>query len=181
VTTDSEELRNRIQVLREHGQPKKYFHSMIGWNARMDGIQGAVLSLKLKQLARNNAARHAHAEQYDKLLSSVTGVLIPKEAPQRRHVYHLYAVRVNQRDRLLQAMGERGIGCGIHYPVPVHLQEAYRFLGYHAGSLPVSERCANEFLSLPMFPELTAEQVESVVTELRSLVGTPGALHEAAV
>ena len=181
VTTESEELRSRIQILREHGQPKKYFHSVIGWNARMDGIQGAVLSVKLKHLARNNAARHVRAEQYDKLLVNVPGVLTPKEAPQRRHVYHIYAVRVKQRDPLLQALGERGIGCGIHYPVPVHLQEAYRFLGYAAGSLPVSERCANEFLSLPMFPELTAEQVESVVTELRSLVGTAGAPHEAAV
>jgi dTDP-4-amino-4,6-dideoxygalactose transaminase len=181
VTTESEELRNKIQILREHGQPKKYFHSMIGWNARMDGIQGAVLSVKLKHLARNNAARHVRAEQYNKLLANVPGVLTPKEALQRRHVYHLYAVRVKQRDQLLQALGERGIGCGIHYPVPVHLQEAYRFLGYTVGSLPVSEHCANEFLSLPMFPELTAAQVESVVTELRSLVGTAGAPHEAAV
>jgi dTDP-4-amino-4,6-dideoxygalactose transaminase len=181
VTTESEELRNKIQVLREHGQPKKYFHSVIGWNARMDGIQGAVLSVKLKHLARANAARHLRAEQYDRLLAGVSGILTPKEAQQRRHVYHLYAVRVKQRDRLLQALGERGIGCGIHYPIPVHLQEAYRFLGYAVGSLPVAERCANEFLSLPMFPELTAEQVESVVTELRSFVGSAGAPHEAAV
>jgi dTDP-4-amino-4,6-dideoxygalactose transaminase len=180
VTTDSEELRTKIQILREHGQPKKYFHTVIGWNARMDGIQGAVLSIKLKHLARGNAARHARAEQYDRLLASVSGVLPPVEAPQRRHVYHLYAVRVKQRDAVLQALGERGIGCGIHYPVPVHLQEAYRSLGYRSGSLPVSERCANEFLSLPMFPELTAEQVQAVVTELRSSVGAPRKPHEVA-
>jgi dTDP-4-amino-4,6-dideoxygalactose transaminase len=181
VTTESEELRTKIQVLREHGQPKKYFHSVIGWNARMDGIQGAVLSIKLRHLARGNAARHARAEQYTRLLANVTGVLTPAEAPERRHVYHLYAVRVKQRDAVLQALGERGIGCGIHYPVPVHLQEAYRSLGYAAGSLPVSERCANEFLSLPMFPELTAEQVEGVVTELRPLLGTASVPHEATV
>jgi dTDP-4-amino-4,6-dideoxygalactose transaminase len=170
VITQSEELRNKIQILREHGQPKKYFHSVIGWNARMDGIQGAVLSIKLKHLARGNEARRACARQYDELLTGLSGIVAPKEAPHHRHVYHLYAIRLQRRDQVLKGLADRGIACGIHYPVPVHLQEAYAFLGYRKGSLPVSERCADELLSLPMFPELTSQQVEAVVTELRSLV-----------
>ena len=170
VTIQSEELRTKIHILREHGQPKKYLHSVIGWNARMDGIQGAVLSVKLKHLARNNEARRARARQYDELLSGLSGVVAPKEAPHHRHVYHLYAIRLQRRDQILKELADRGIGCGIHYPVPVHLQEAYAFLGYPKGSLPVSERCAEEFLSLPMFPELTSQQVEAVAAELRSLV-----------
>jgi dTDP-4-amino-4,6-dideoxygalactose transaminase len=170
VVTDSEELKGKIQVLRDHGQAKKYYHTVIGWNGRMDGIQGAVLRVKLKYLGDANAARRNHGRQYGKLLGGIKGITTPKEADYARHVYHVYTVRVADRDRLLQAMTAKGIACGIHYPVPLHLQDAYRFLGYAAGSFPVSERCAKEFLSLPMFPELRAEQIESVVRELKGLV-----------
>ena len=155
-----------MQVLRDHGQDKKYHHSMIGWNGRMDGIQGAVLSVKLKRLAAANNARRTHAGLYNELLAPVKQVIIPKEAKDRLHVYHVYAVRVQNRDYVLQRLSERGIGCGVHYPVPVHLQPAYAFLGHKAGDFPVSETCGREFLSLPMFPELTPAQVESVVHEL---------------
>jgi dTDP-4-amino-4,6-dideoxygalactose transaminase len=168
VTTDDSELAGKIQVFRDHGQHRKYHHSMVGWNARMDGIQGAVLSIKLKQLDVNNVRRQAHALLYDKLLGGLEEIITPVEAPDNRHVYHVYAVRVQERNQILQSLADRGISCAIHYPIPVHLQEAYRFLGCEEGSFPVAERCAREFLSLPMFPELTHEQIDAVAAELKS-------------
>ncbi len=170
VTTDDKELAAKIQVFRDHGQHKKYYHSKIGWNARMDGIQGAVLSVKLKQLEVSNIRRHAHGLLYDQVLGETEEVITPFEAPHNRHVYHIYAVRVQERNQILQALAERGISCAIHYPIPVHLQEAYRFLGLGEGSFPVAERCAEEYLSLPMFPELTKEQIHAVADELKSCV-----------
>jgi len=170
VVTNNEELRNKIQMLRDHGQAKKYHHALIGWNARMDGIQGAALRVKLKHLDRANQARRANARFYDQQLAEVAEVILPTEAEYARHVYHLYVVRMKDRDGVLQAMAHRGIACGIHYPIPVHLQEAYRFLGHRKGSFPVAERCAEEFLSLPMYPELTTTQLGAVVHELKTLL-----------
>jgi dTDP-4-amino-4,6-dideoxygalactose transaminase len=170
VVTNNEELRNKIQMLRDHGQAKKYHHALIGWNARMDGIQGAALRVKLRHLDRANQARRANARFYDQHLAEIEEVILPTEAEYARHVYHLYVVRVHDRDRVLQAMTNRGIACGIHYPIPVHLQEAYRFLGQGKGSFPVAERCAEEFLSLPMYPELTTTQMRAVVHELKTLL-----------
>jgi dTDP-4-amino-4,6-dideoxygalactose transaminase len=170
VTTNDKELAARIQVFRDHGQHKKYYHSRVGWNARMDGIQAAVLSVKLKHLDVSNARRHAHALLYNQLLGGLEEIITPVEAPQRRHVFHIYAVRVRERDHVLEALADKGISCAIHYPIPVHLQEAYRFLGCEEGSFPVAERCAQEFLSLPMFPELTNEQIQSVAPELKACV-----------
>ena len=170
VVTNNEELRIKIQMLRDHGQAKKYHHALIGWNARMDGIQGAALRVKLKHLARGNQARRANARVYDQHLAEIEEVILPTEADYARHVYHLYVVRVQDRDRILQTMANRGIACGIHYPIPVHLQEAYRFLGHQKGSFPVAERCADEFLSLPMYPELTQTQLGAVVHELITLL-----------
>ena len=170
VVTSSVELKNRIQMLRDHGQARKYHHAVVGWNARMDGIQGAVLRVKLKYLDQGNAARRAHAQLYNQHLASLNGLATPKEAEYGRHVYHLYVVRVKERDRMLEALAGKGIGCGIHYPIPVHLQEAYRHLGYEKESFLVAERCAEEFLSLPMFPELTPAQIETVVRELKALL-----------
>jgi dTDP-4-amino-4,6-dideoxygalactose transaminase len=123
--------------------------------------------VKLKHLAANNARRRAHARLYDALLKDVPGVIPPQEAAYGVHVYHIYAIRVPNRDAVLKALGEKGVSCGIHYPVPLHLQDAYRSLGCGPGSFPVAERCAQEFLSLPMYPELTPEQVQAVVQELR--------------
>lgn len=177
VVTNDADLKTRLQVLRDHGQARKYFHSAIGWNARMDGIQAAVLSVKLPFLDAANDRRRAHAALFQSLLSRAEHVITPYEPDFCRHVYHVYAVRVPERDRVLQALAERGIACGIHYPVPVHLQEAYRFLGYAPGAFPVAERCAREFLSLPMYPELTAEQIETVARELQACV-RPSATHE---
>jgi dTDP-4-amino-4,6-dideoxygalactose transaminase len=178
VVTNDEGLRNRIQMLRDHGQAKKYHHALVGWNARMDGIQGAVLRVKLKHLNDANEARRAHARAYDLRLAGVPELILPMEAENGRHVYHLYVVRVQDRDEVLQKLANNGVACGIHYPIPVHLQEAYRFLGYGRGSFPVAEQCADEFLSLPMYPELTVEQIGTVERELRAVLCTAGRSYE---
>lgn len=170
VVTSDDRLMNTMQMLRDHGQERKYHHALIGWNGRMDGIQGAVLRVKLKRLAAMNEARRTHARLYSKLLAGVPGVTAPKEAKDRTHVYHVYAVRVAERDRVMKSLAGRGIGCGVHYPIPIHLQPAYKSLGYKPGDFPVAEQCAEEFLSLPMFPEMTDGQVKEVVGALSSLV-----------
>lgn len=167
VTTDDPELLSKIQVLRDHGQAAKHLHSAIGWNARMDGIQAAMLSVKLRHLTMANAARREHAELYDQLLANEPRVIRPAVAPHCLHAYHIYAVRVPDRDGVLRRMAARGVNCGIHYPVPIHRQRAYAFLGLKPGSFPVAERCAQEFLSLPMYPELRPEQIEFVVETLK--------------
>jgi len=164
IVTNDRELKEKVQVLRDHGQIKKYDHSVIGWNARMDGIQAAVLRVKLSYLAANNERRRSLARYYNCRLPVV--VLPPIEATNRLHVYHIYAIRVKHRDALKGKLMEENIGCGIHYPIPVHLQKAYGFLGLRRGSFPVSEKCADEFLSLPMYPELTLEQIDRVVSEV---------------
>ena len=140
---------------------------MIGWNARMDGMQAAVLSIKLKRLEEGNAARRNNAAVYHSLLSGESKLRLPLEAKDRKHVYHLYPVRTQRRDAVIEALAKRSIACGIHYPIPVHLQEAYRELGLVKGSFPVAERCAEEFISLPMFPELNRDQIEAVAQELK--------------
>ena len=170
VITNDDTLAQKIQMLRDHGQAKKYIHSLVGWNARMDGIQGAILSVKLKYLYAGNEARRARAQLYAHYLEGAEDIRLPAEADYAKHVYHVYAVRVPERDSIMRTLNEKGIGCGIHYPVPLHLQEAYQSLGYRPGSFPVAESCAREFLSLPMYPELKQEQVEYVSTELVAAV-----------
>jgi len=170
IVTHDPDLAARIKVLRDHGQARKYFHSHIGWNARMDGIQAAVLSVKLKHLDKANSCRRAHAWFYDELLVNMDEIVIPFVPHRNHHVYHIYAVRIKDRDRVLGALADMGISCAIHYPIPVHLQEAYRSLGYSEGSFPVAEKCAAEFLSLPMYPELSNEQIHFVIQKLKSSV-----------
>src|SRR5216110_1438438 len=152
IVTNEPDLRTRIQALRDHGQAAKYLHSTIGWNARMDGIQAAVLSVKLQRLAVANAARATHAQLYSEAFERIEGVATPFEADYARHVYHVYAIRVPERDKVRRFLEEKGIGCGVHYPIPIHLQEACRDLGYTKGAFPIAENLAEEFLSLPMFP-----------------------------
>jgi dTDP-4-amino-4,6-dideoxygalactose transaminase len=168
ITTNNTDLAQKIAMFRDHGQSKKYYHDMIGWNARMDGIQGAVLNVKLKHLPAWTEARRKNAGIYNELLSNVENAIAPNEASYARHVYHVYAVRVQQRERLIAALAEREIYCGIHYPVPVHLQNAYESSDIDKSSCPIAERCAQEYVSLPMFPELTNNQVEKVVNQLRN-------------
>lgn len=168
--TNNLELKNRMAMFRDHGQAKKYYHNVVGWNGRMDGIQGAILSIKLKHLDAWTEARRTNAAAYNELLSHTHGVLTPKELAHNKHVYHLYVLRIKNRDHVLKALGEKGISCGIHYPVPLHLQEAYASLGLKRGSFPVSEQCAEEIISLPMFAELSKKEIQEVVRELTSLV-----------
>jgi len=170
VVTDDFQLQEKIRILRDHGQVRKYRHTMIGWNCRMDGIQAAVLSVKLKQLERGNSLRRAHALQYSRIFGGMDGVITPFEAPNARHVYHIYAIRVQDREQLMWLLKEKGIQCGVHYPVPIHLQTAYESLGYKNGAFPISEEIAREFISLPMFPELTREQVEMVALSVKEAV-----------
>ena len=172
VTQMTKNWSGKVQVFRDHGQHKRYHHSRVGWNARMDGIQGAVLSVKLKQLDVDNVRRRAHGSALRPAFGQGGGDHHAVEAPHNRHVYHIYAVRVKERNQILQALADKGISCAIHYPIPVHLQEAYRFLGCEEGSFPVAERCAEEFLSLPMFPELSKEQIQAVAGSLLSCLSS---------
>lgn len=170
ITTNNLELAKKMRMFRDHGQAQKYYHGMIGWNARMDGIQAAVLSVKLKRLESWNEARRKNANLYNELLSNADGVITPVEADYARHVYHIYAIRVQNRDTMISKLAEKDISCGIHYPVPIHLQDAYSFLGQGKGSFLIAEKCAGEFISLPMFPELTREQIEYVANSVKKLL-----------
>jgi len=181
VVTNDPAIQEKIRLLRDHGQRAKYHHSHIGWNARMDGIQGAVLRVKLKALDRSNAARRSHARLYENRLGNREDLITPKEAEYGTHVYHVYAVRVKGRDQLQRALTDRGIASAIHYPIPIHLQEAYGHLKLGRGSFPVAERCTEEILSLPMFPELTTEQTEAVVREVYSHLSLAKTAHACAV
>jgi dTDP-4-amino-4,6-dideoxygalactose transaminase len=173
IVTKSAALQEKIRILRDHGQVRKYYHTMIGWNGRMDGIQAAVLAVKLRHLETGNRLRRAHAAYYDKALEGIEELVTPVETDFVRHVYHIYAIRVPERDEVIRRLSEKGIGSGVHYPVPIHLQEAYRSLGYERGAFPIAERCAREFVSLPMFPELTPLQLEMVCQAVREAVADP--------
>ncbi len=175
VVTNSGELQEKMRILRDHGQARKYYHSMVGWNCRMDGIQAAVLSIKLRHLEKGNELRRKHAQQYREALLGSDEIILPCEAEYARHVYHIYAIRVQGRDEVMRMLTEMGVGCGVHYPVPVHLQEAYRMLGHGPGAFPVAERAAAEFISLPMFPELTQAQIDFATQCVREAV-TAGAV-----
>jgi dTDP-4-amino-4,6-dideoxygalactose transaminase len=167
VTSDSG-LAEKIRMLRDHGQTRKYYHAMIGWNGRMDGIQGAVLSVKLKYLSGWNDARRGHAALYDSLLAGLKGITLPREMDYARHVYHIYAVRTKNRAALESFLAGKGIACLIHYPLPIHLQDAYRSFGLESGNFPIAEKYAGELLSLPMYPELAESQIEHVAREIRN-------------
>jgi dTDP-4-amino-4,6-dideoxygalactose transaminase len=168
VVTNRPEFARRVALLRDWGQEAKYDHVIAGYNYRMDGIQGAVLNVKMRHIESWTEARRTIARQYDALLSSLP-FAHPEPPWHSRHVYHVYAIRLPQREEALKRLREASIGAGIHYPVPVHLQKAYAELGYRPGDLPVTEMLANEFLSLPVYPELLPEQVAEVVSTLACL------------
>jgi dTDP-4-amino-4,6-dideoxygalactose transaminase len=167
VTTNDGELARKVRMLRDHGSVQRYHHEMIGLNGRLDEVQAAVLRAKLPHLEEWNEQRRAHAAHYGELLSDLKEVTLPEVAGYAEHVYHLYVVRVPRRDELKEVLARQGIGTGIHYPIPCHLQPAFRYLGYQVGDLPVTERIAGEVLSLPMYPELMAEQRLYVVNAMR--------------
>lgn len=170
VTTDDEGIAQKVRMLRDHGSPKKFYHEFIGNNCRLEGIQGAVLSVKLKHLDKWNDDRRKNADLYRKYLEG-TGVGLPEEMPYARHVYHVFCVRVKERQKLIDFLKEKGIFTNIHYPIPIHLQKAYSFLGYKKGDFPVTEGCMDQILSLPMFAELTEEEIKYTADCIREFYG----------
>jgi dTDP-4-amino-4,6-dideoxygalactose transaminase len=170
VVTQDEGIANKIKMIRDHGQAQKYFHDMEGYNGRLDAIQAGVLRIKLRRLEKWNESRRRNAAVYKELLSGVQGISLPVEADYARHVYHLYVVLVDDRDALQKSLGEKGIGTGLHYPQPLHLQKAYSHLGHREGDFPVTESVTRRLLSLPMFPELTREQIEYVAEGVKEFV-----------
>src|SRR5262249_20791727 len=154
----------------DHGQIRKYHHTMVGWNGRMDGIQGAVLQIKLRHLEKGNRLRRSHAAYYDAGLREIDEIVVPFCPSNLTPVFHIYAIRVQDRDRVMRSLTDKGIGSGVHYPVPIHRQEAYSSLGHRPGSFPIAEKCAEEFISLPMFPELTPDQLDYVVQGVKDAV-----------
>ena len=163
VVTNNEELAEKIRMLRNYGQSKKYYHDFMGYNSRLDEIQAAVLRVKLRYLDEWNDKRREHAKLYDELLENASGIETPTEKDYVKHVYHLYVMRCKNRDDLQHYLSSKGISTGIHYPIPVHLQMAYKHLEYKQGDFPITEKYSKEILSLPMFPELTDEEIEAVV------------------
>ena len=167
VTTNRADFATTIRMLRDWGQERKYHHVIRGFNARLEGIQGAVLRVKLRRLETWTEARRAVASQYSRLLADVPRISLPTEFPDRRHVYHLYVVRVSDREDFMRFLLARGVQTGIHYPTPVHLMPAYSDLGFNQGDFPVSEQVAAEVVSLPMYPELMSQQVLEVVDAIK--------------
>jgi dTDP-4-amino-4,6-dideoxygalactose transaminase len=173
VTTNSAELAERAKMLRNQGMRRRYYHDEIGWNARMDGFQGAILSVKLKYIDGWNEARRVVAKRYHALFAAAGlaeagpypshGIVLPHEVAGSRHVWHQYVIRTNRRDALREFLTARRIGSEIYYPVPLHMQDALKGLGYAKGSFPEAERAAREVLALPIFPELREDEQQTVV------------------
>ncbi|MFP5229772.1 MAG: DegT/DnrJ/EryC1/StrS family aminotransferase [Acidobacteriota bacterium] len=170
VTTNDSAIAAKIRMIREHGQAKKYYHDMEGYNGRLDSVQCGLLQVKLGHLAKWNAQRRDRAAEYDRLLAGNDAITCPYEPSWSRAVYHLYVVRTADRDGLAQHLKTAGIGTGIHYPVPLHLQKAYKGMNYRETDFPVATRLAREILSLPMYPQLLSEQQARVTDEILSFV-----------
>jgi dTDP-4-amino-4,6-dideoxygalactose transaminase len=178
VTTNDEAIVNKIRMLRDHGQAKKYYHEFEGYNGRLDAIQAGILRIKLRHLTDWNEKRRQNASLYNELLSRnselatrnsqpVNGIITPYEPSWAKAIYHLYIIRTRKRDDLQKYLSETGIGTGLHYPIPLHLQKAYKDLGYVEGDFPVTEKVASEILSLPMFPQLIHSQQEYVAAKIK--------------
>lgn len=170
ITTSNAEYANTARMLRDWGQDRKYHHSLRGYNYRLEGLQGAILGVKLRYLEEWTNARRTVARQYDELLKEYA-LETPREIPWARHVYHAYTIRTENRDNLQSALGSNGIQTGVHYPIPVHEQPAYSDLGYGAGSFPQAEQASKQVLSLPIYPELSSEAVAHVVKSVQQAVG----------
>jgi dTDP-4-amino-4,6-dideoxygalactose transaminase len=167
VTTNDEAIANQIRMIRDHGQNKKYHHQIEGYNGRLDAMQAAMLSVKLPFLQEWNSKRREAAAEYNRLVGDVQGIKTPFEPSWSKGIYHLYVVTcASGRDELQKYLGEKNIGTGLHYPIPVHLQKGYMNLGYKAGDFPVTEKLASEILSLPMFPQIRKDQLQEVAEAL---------------
>ncbi len=168
VVTEDETAAQRMRMWRDHGSNQKYIHlSPDGWNARLDSLQCAILDIKLKKLDEWNARRRQVAAWYQEGLGRDERVVLPAVPAGREHTYHLYVVRVSEREQVIKGLNVRGVACGLHYPIPLHLQAAYRHLGYRRGDLPVTEMLTDSILSLPMFPHMTEEMVDLVCSSLK--------------
>jgi dTDP-4-amino-4,6-dideoxygalactose transaminase len=174
VVTRDEKLAQTLRMLREHGQSRKYFHDMEGYTGRLDAIQAAVLRLKLRRLADWNRARRENAAYYTQLLTGIPGVEFVEEAEYGQAVYHLYVILVEDRDGLQKYLTAKGVGTGLHYPLPLHLQKAYAHMGFKKGDFPVSENAAERLLSLPMYAELSKAQIEYVAECIREYMNGSG-------
>ena len=164
ITTNNEEIANKLKMLRNHGRlTAKYEHKIEGYSSRLDNLQAAILRVKLRHLNKWNERRRKNAKKYNELLSNTDGIITPYEADYAKHVYHLYVVRIEERDKLREELKSKGVATGIHYPIPLHLQLAYNYLGYKRGDFPVTEECSQKILSLPMFAELDEEQINEIV------------------
>jgi dTDP-4-amino-4,6-dideoxygalactose transaminase len=172
VTTNNASIAGKIKMLRDHGQVEKYHHDLEGYNGRLDAIQAGVLHAKLAHLAKWNTQRRERADEYNRLLASKKVVILPYEPTWSRAVYHLYVVRTENREGLMTHLRKAGIGTGIHYPVPLHLQKAYTSLHYGPDDFPIATRVASEIVSLPMFPQLTADQQARVAEEILAFAST---------
>ena len=167
VTTNDEEIARKIRMLRDHGQARKYYHDMEGYNGRLDAIQAGFLSVKLKHLPEWTRQRRENAARYGELFSGIDGVIAPSEPEWTKAVWHLYVILTPRRDELQTFLAQNKIFTGLHYPVPLHLQKAYAHLGFKKGDLPVTEKVAAQLLSLPMFPGLTAEQQQQAAGKIK--------------
>jgi dTDP-4-amino-4,6-dideoxygalactose transaminase len=173
ITTNDDAMAARMKMIRDHGQAKKYYHDIEGYNGRLDSIQAGWLTVKLRHLAKWNESRRTLAHRYHDALKEAKGAIaIPVEASWTKGVYHLYVIRTQDREALQAALAEAGIGFGIHYPIPLHLQKAYQNLGYKKGDFPVTEQAAEEIVSLPMFPQLTNSQLEQVANRVKEFAAT---------
>ncbi len=168
IVTDDDMVARRIRLLRDHGSDRKYYHEIVGYNFRLETLQAAVLAVKLRHLESWTRLRRRHAAQYHELLKT-SSLVLPRELEYARHVYHLYVVQSDRRDELQRKLAAAGVQTGIHYPVPIHLQPAYSSLGYRAGDFPETEKQSQRLLSLPMFAELTDEQINLVAEALKHL------------
>jgi dTDP-4-amino-4,6-dideoxygalactose transaminase len=166
VTTNDAVLARAAAQLRDHGQAKKYYHDVEGYNGRMDAIQAGLLSVKLPHLEAWNTQRRHHAEEYNRMLAENESITLPFQPSTSRAVYHIYAIRIHDRDAAMDCLKQHGIGTGIHYPIPLHLQKAYAAQHYSRGDFPVAEQIAGEIVSLPMFPQLSAQQQATVAAEI---------------
>lgn len=175
ITTGDRPLSDRLRSLREHGAARRYYHDEIGINSRLDALQAAVLLVKLRHLEAWSEGRRRNAARYDRLLAGVRGVVTPAALPWNRHIYNQYVIRVPRRDELMRHLQDEGIGCAIYYPVPLHLQECFAFLGCRAGDFPAAERAAAETLALPVYPELTGAMQEHVAGAIERFLASGGA------
>jgi len=169
ITTNREEIAQKVKLLRNHGRiTKKYEHEIEGYSSRLDNLQAAILRVKLKYLNQWNGMRRKNARKYNELLNNIGGIITPYEADYAKHVYHLYVIRTKDRDKLREELKSNGVTTGIHYPIPLHLQPAYNYLGYKRGNFPVTEECSQKILSLPMFDELNDKQIEKLVKLIKN-------------